>query len=124
MFDTTVSVLVPSDLLVWQKLSVKAFLATGIAGGASDAMGQPDVDAAGRRCAPPLGQPYSADRSTLRRTRNQALERASLARSMLRPCFRPATMPQIGRLSCRCPPTIQFWLELRSAGRKRTLIRQ
>ncbi|MFT3986607.1 DUF2000 family protein [Aestuariivirga sp.] len=78
MFDTKVAIVVLDDLQTWQKLNVTAFLATGIAGGAPDAMGEPYVDAAGRGYAALLGQPmmiFAADRSTLLRSRNQALTR-------------------------------------------------
>ncbi|MEJ1977756.1 MAG: DUF2000 family protein [Acetobacteraceae bacterium] len=57
MFDTKVAILVLDDLAVWQKLNVTAFLATGIAGAAPEAMGAPYVDAAGRSHARLLGQP-------------------------------------------------------------------
>jgi hypothetical protein len=57
VFDTKVAILVLEDLAVWQKLNVTAFLATGIAGAAPEAMGEPYEDAAGRRYASLLGQP-------------------------------------------------------------------
>ena len=57
VFDTKVAILVLEDLPVWQKLNVTAFLATGIAGAAPEAMGEPYEDAAGRRYAALLGQP-------------------------------------------------------------------
>ena len=57
VFDTKVAILVLEDLLAWQKLNVTAFLATGIAGAAPEAMGEPYEDAAGRRYAALLGQP-------------------------------------------------------------------
>ena len=57
MFDTKVAILVLDDLPLWQKLNVTAFLATGIAGAAPDAMGEPYEDGAGRRYARLLGQP-------------------------------------------------------------------
>jgi hypothetical protein len=57
MFDTKVAIIVLDDLAVWQKLNVTAFLATGIAGAAPEAMGEPYEDAAGRLHAPLLGQP-------------------------------------------------------------------
>jgi hypothetical protein len=53
VFDTKVAILVLEDLAVWQKLNVTAFLATGIAGAAPEAMGEPYEDAASRRFAPP-----------------------------------------------------------------------
>jgi hypothetical protein len=57
MFDTKVAIVVLDDLAVWQKLNVTAFLATGIAGAAPEAMGEPYEDAAGRLHARLLGQP-------------------------------------------------------------------
>lgn len=78
MFETKVAILVLEDLEVWKKLNVTAFLATGIAGSAPDAMGEPYVDAAGAHYASLLGQPimiYAADRATLLRARRQAQER-------------------------------------------------
>ncbi|MBN8873230.1 MAG: DUF2000 family protein [Rhodospirillales bacterium] len=68
MFDTKVAVLVQEDLAVWQKLNVTAFLASGIAGAAPEAMGEPYVDAAGRSYARLLGQPilvFAADAGQL-----------------------------------------------------------
>jgi hypothetical protein len=57
VFDTKVAIVVLDDLAVWQKLNVTAFLATGIAGAAPEAMGEPYEDAAGRVYARLLGQP-------------------------------------------------------------------
>lgn len=57
VFDTKVAIMVLEDLPVWQKLNVTAFLATGIAGAAPEAMGEPYADAAGRQHARLLGQP-------------------------------------------------------------------
>lgn len=57
MFDTKVAIIVLNDLPTWQKLNVTAFLATGIAGAAPEAMGEPYEDASGRVHARLLGQP-------------------------------------------------------------------
>ena len=51
-FETKVALLVRDDLPTWQKLNVAAFLATGIAGAAPEAMGAPYEDATRRRYAP------------------------------------------------------------------------
>ncbi len=78
MFDTKVAILVEGDLAVWQKLNVTAFLATGIAGSAPEAMGDDYVDAAGRRHARLLGQPmliFSATPEILQRAYRQAIAR-------------------------------------------------
>lgn len=77
-FDTKVAIIVLDDLAVWQKLNVTAFLATGIAGAAPEAMGEPYEDAAGRMHARLLGQPimvYQADGAGLLRTYRQGIER-------------------------------------------------
>jgi hypothetical protein len=57
MFDTKVAILVLDDLAIWQKLNVTAFLATGIAAAAPEAIGEPYEDASGRQFARLLGQP-------------------------------------------------------------------
>ena len=78
MFDTKVALIVRSDLAVWQKLNVVAFLATGVAAAAPDALGEPYEDAAGRRYGRMLGQPmmvFAADRSGLQGAHRQALSR-------------------------------------------------
>lgn len=78
IFDTKVAILVLDDLAVWQKLNVTAFLATGIAAAAPEAMGTPYENAAGRRFAPLLGQPilvFAADGPTLLRCYQQAQSR-------------------------------------------------
>jgi hypothetical protein len=70
VFETKVAILVLEDLAVWQKLNVTAFLATGIAAAAPEAMGEPYLDAAGREHARLLGQPmlvFAATPEVLRR---------------------------------------------------------
>lgn len=78
MFDTKVAIIVLSDLAMWQKLNVTAFLATGIAGAAPEAMGEPYEDAAGRLHARLLGQPilvFAAEPDGLARAWSVANER-------------------------------------------------
>ncbi len=78
IFDTKVALLVRDDLAVWQKLNVTAFLATGIAGAAPEAMGELYEDAAGRRYARLLGQPmlvFAASSADLGQAHRVALER-------------------------------------------------
>lgn len=78
IFDTKVALLVRDDLAVWQKLNIAAFLATGIADAAPDAMGEPYEDAAGRHYVRLLGQPmliFAASSADLLRARRIALER-------------------------------------------------
>jgi hypothetical protein len=69
MFDTKVAIIVREDMAVWQKLNVTAFLATGIAAAAPDAIGLRYLDAAGRPHGAMIGQPmliFAADRASLR----------------------------------------------------------
>ncbi len=78
VFDTKVAILVLDGLAVWQKLNVTAFLATGIAASAPEAMGEPYEDAAGRRHARLLGQPiliFAAAPEVLQRAWRQGIER-------------------------------------------------
>jgi hypothetical protein len=77
-FDTKVAIVVLDDLAIWQKLNVTAFLATGIAGAAPEAMGEPYEDAGGRQHARLLGQPmmiYHSDPAGLLRAWRQSIER-------------------------------------------------
>ncbi|MET0506358.1 MAG: DUF2000 family protein [Luteibacter sp.] len=78
-FDTRVAILVRADLLTWQKLNVTAFLATGIAGAAPEAMGEaPYIDAAGREYARLLAQPmlvFGADAEQLANAHRVAIDR-------------------------------------------------
>ncbi len=78
IFETKVAILVREDLAMWQKLNVTAFLATGIAGAAPDALGEPYVDATGRQHARLLGQPmliFAATAETLRRAYRMGIDR-------------------------------------------------
>ncbi|MBY8605937.1 MAG: DUF2000 domain-containing protein [Burkholderia sp.] len=78
MFDTKVALIVRDDLAAWQKLNVVAFLATGVAAGAPEALGEPYEDAAGRRYSRMLGQPmlvFAADLNGLQAAHRQALSR-------------------------------------------------
>lgn len=78
ILDTKVAIAVLDDLPVWQKLNVTAFLATGIAAAAPEAMGEPYEDAAGRLHARLLGQPmliFGAPPEGLLRAWRVAIER-------------------------------------------------
>ncbi|MGF6710969.1 hypothetical protein QFZ41_001933 [Luteibacter sp. W1I16] len=77
-FDTRVAILIRNDLKTWQRLNVAAFLATGIAGAAPEAMGEPYLDEAGRTYARLLGQPmlvFEADASQLAHAHKVAIDR-------------------------------------------------
>jgi len=90
MFETKVAILVHGDLAMWQKLNVTAFLATGIAAAATEAMGKPYEDAAGRRHTALFGQPmtiFAADLPTLLRARRQAFDRALTCAAYIRAMF-------------------------------------
>lgn len=119
-FDTKVALIVLDDLAAWQKLNVTAFLASGIAGAAPEAMGEPYEDAAGRQHARLLGQPmmiYQSDSAGLLRAFRQGIEReltrAVYVRAMFstghdqanRDAFRaePADAPDLVGLAVRGP---------------------
>lgn len=90
VFDTKVAILVLEDLATWQKLNVTAFLATGIAGAAPEAMGEPYEDAAGRRHAALLGQPmmiFAATPELLQRAYRAGIERGLTRAVYVRPMF-------------------------------------
>ncbi len=77
-FDTKVAIIVRADLATWQKLNVTAFLATGIAAAAPDALGEPYRDAAGQVYGRMLGQPmlvFAADGAGLQAARRQGIAR-------------------------------------------------
>ncbi|MFT8243038.1 DUF2000 family protein [Roseomonas sp. BN140053] len=120
IFETKVAILVLEDLAVWQKLNVTAFLATGIAGAAPEAMGEPYEDAAGRLHARLLGQPmlvFAATPEALQRAWRIGIERelcrAAYVRAMFstghdaanREVFRaePAEAPDLVGLALRGP---------------------
>ena len=77
MFDTKVALIVRNDLATWQRLNVTAFLATGVAASAPEAIGEPYVDALGRRYTAMLGQPmmvFEADLAGLQAAHRKGLE--------------------------------------------------
>jgi hypothetical protein len=78
MFDTKVALIVRDDLAGWQRLNVTAFLATGIAAAAPEALGLPYRDSAGHQYGNMLGQPmlvFQADLAGLQSAHRSALER-------------------------------------------------
>src|SRR3546814_10499728 len=92
MFDTKVSLIVRNDLATWQRLNVVAFLATGIASAALEAMGKPYIDSNGHHYASMLGQPILVFESDLDGL--QAAHREGIKREL-------AMVPYIDRKSTR-----------------------
>jgi len=77
-FDTKIAVIVRTDLEVWQKLNVAAFLAGGIAAAFPACVGEPYEDGFGTQYLSLIGQPiliYGADRPALSRALERALSR-------------------------------------------------
>ena len=75
---TKIALVVRDDLPVWQKLNMTAFLASGVAAAAPDAIGADYADADGTRYTPMFGQPvmvFAADAARLTRTLDRALSR-------------------------------------------------
>lgn len=65
MFTTKIAIVVREDLAAWQKLNVTAFLASGIVASVPGCIGEPYVDAAGRRYSAMCGQPILVFAATL-----------------------------------------------------------
>lgn len=76
-FDTKLAVVIRSDLAVWQKLNVTAFLMSGL-GGTQDILGQPYIDGSGVAYLPMAGQPimvFAGEREELKELLKKALAR-------------------------------------------------
>ena len=111
-FDTKVAIIILDDLAVWQKLNVTAFLATGIAHAAPDAMGEPYIDAAGRTHARLLGQPimvYQADTPGLLRAFRQAIERELTRAVYVRAMFSTGHDEASGEVFLKEPADAPDW---------------
>jgi hypothetical protein len=63
-FDTKIAIVVREDLAVWQKLNVTAFLASAVAGGKPEVVGERYADAAGNDYLPMFRQPVLVYGST------------------------------------------------------------
>ena len=77
-FDTKIAIAVRSDLAVWQKLNVTAFLASGIAAGIGEVAGKPYEDGSGHRYLEMFRQPvlvYTGPADTLATVRQRAVAR-------------------------------------------------
>jgi hypothetical protein len=77
-FDTKIGIVVREDLAMWQKLNVTAFLASAVAGGVPEVVGDPYEDGSGNSYLPMFRQPvlvYAAETAALRRVHGRALGR-------------------------------------------------
>ena len=77
-FDTKVVIAVREDLAVWQKLNVTAFLASAVAGGYPELIGERYRDGSGNEYLPMLRQPVlvlAANVAALAAARARALAR-------------------------------------------------
>ncbi|MDA0634724.1 DUF2000 domain-containing protein [Nonomuraea sp. MCN248] len=66
-FDTKIGIVVREDLATWQKLNVTAFLASAVAGGEPETIGEPYEDGSGNAYLPMFRQPvlvYTAESLT------------------------------------------------------------
>jgi hypothetical protein len=77
-FPTKIVIVVRDDLPTWQKLNMTAFLASGVAAGAPESIGEDYADADGTKYQPMFGQPvlvFVAGADELARTLERALSR-------------------------------------------------
>src|SRR5439155_19865953 len=77
-FETKIAIVVRTDLPMWQRLNMTAFLASAVAGGRDGVMGEPYEDGSGNRYLPMFRQPvlvFAADGDALRVTWERALAR-------------------------------------------------
>jgi hypothetical protein len=81
-FDTKIAVVVRDDLATWQKLNVVAFLASAVAAGAPETIGQPYEDGSANRYLPMFRQPvlvYAGAAGALLRAHGRVLSRGMYA---------------------------------------------
>jgi len=77
-FDTKIAIVVLADLAAWQKLNVTAFLASAVAGGRPEVIGERYQDAAGAGYLPMFRQPvlvYGATADELTAVHGRAVAR-------------------------------------------------
>ena len=77
-FDTKIGIVVRDDLAAWQKLNVTAFLASAVAGGHPEVIGERYQDGSGTDYLPMFRQPvlvYSATADELTTVHGRALAR-------------------------------------------------
>jgi hypothetical protein len=78
-FETKIAVIVRTDLPVWQRLNMVAFLVSGIAASVEGVTGEPYEDGAGRQYLPMFRQPvliFGATGEELRAAYERAIVRA------------------------------------------------
>ncbi|GAA3565708.1 DUF2000 domain-containing protein [Nonomuraea rosea] len=74
-FDTKIGIVVRADLAAWQRLNVTAFLASAVAGGVPETIGEPYEDGSGNGYLPMFRQPvlvYAGGLEELRGVREKA----------------------------------------------------
>ncbi|MFG1704509.1 DUF2000 family protein [Nonomuraea sp. M3C6] len=74
-FDTKIGIVVRADLAAWQQLNVTAFLASAVAGGVPETIGEPYEDGSGNSYLPMFRQPvlvYVGAMEDLRAVREKA----------------------------------------------------
>lgn len=77
-FQTKIAILLRTDLAPWQRLNVTAFLASAVAGGEPDLIGEDYLDADGVKYLPMFRQPvmiFAADTDTMAAAHTRALRR-------------------------------------------------
>lgn len=77
-FDTKIGIVVRDDLAAWQKLNVTAFLASAVAGGHPEVIGEPYQDSSGAGYLPMFRQPvlvYTATAAELGEVHGRAVAR-------------------------------------------------
>ncbi|HEY6275504.1 MAG TPA: DUF2000 domain-containing protein [Streptosporangiaceae bacterium] len=77
-FDTKIAIAVRDDLAAWQRLNVTAFLASAVAGGRPEVIGERYQDGSGHLYLPMFRQPvliYAADAAALTGAHGRALAR-------------------------------------------------
>lgn len=78
-FDTKIVIVLRADLPLWQQLNMTAFLASGVAADAPEAIGENYADADGTKYLPMFGQPvlvFEASAAELERTLDRAIARS------------------------------------------------
>src|SRR4051812_23316186 len=85
-FETKIAVVLRADLAPWQELNVTAFLASGVAAGAPESIGEHYTDADGTKYLPLFGQPVLVFTAPAAEDLARALDRA-LSRDLMPAVF-------------------------------------